>query len=195
MISFTGITLVPKRFQEAKTILKTFANNMRYGLIPNYFAESDCSPQYNALDATLWFFHAVRKYLQYTGDVSTIKALYPILANSVEVLTRGTIFDVKADEDMLLNIGESGAQLTWMDAKIGDFVVTPRNGKCVEINALWYWALDSISAMANLLGKRDEHARYAIMAENVKTSFSRAFWQSCPPPWPRSGSFQLPSGT
>jgi predicted glycogen debranching enzyme len=128
------------------------------------------------LDATLWFFHAVRKYFQYTKDGSTIKALYPSLTNSVELLSRGTIFDVKADKDGLLNIGETGMQTTWMDAKIGDLVVTPRNGKAVEINALWYWALDSLGAIAYLLGKRDEHARYANMAEGVKTSFANAFW-------------------
>jgi predicted glycogen debranching enzyme len=178
MIAFTGVALVPKRFREAKLILETFAKNARYGLIPNYFAERDCSPQYNALDATLWFFHAVRKYFQYTKDVSTIKALYPILTSSVQVLSRGTIFDVKVDKDMLLNIGQTGMQLTWMDAKIGDFVVTPRNGKAVELNALWYWALDTLSRIANLLGKRDERAHYANMAENVKTSFQRAFWNS-----------------
>jgi len=178
MVSFTGLTLVPRRFREAKLILETFAKHMRYGLIPNYFAETDGSPQYNALDATLWFFHAVRKYFQYTGDVSTLRALYPILTNSVEALSRGTIFDTKVDDDMLLNIGEAGMQTTWMDAKISDFVVTPRNGKAVEINALWYSALDFLSATATLLGERGEHTRYAIMAENVKTSFSKTFWNS-----------------
>ena len=178
MISFTGIALVPKRFREAKWILQTFAKNMRYGLIPNYFAETDGSPQYNALDATLWFFHAVRKYFQYTGDVSTVKALYPSLKDSVQHLSRGTIFDVKVDDDTLLNLGEAGMQTTWMDAKIGDFVVTPRNGKAVEINALWYWALDSLSGIARLIGERDEQARYTKMAEDVKTEFSRTFWNS-----------------
>jgi predicted glycogen debranching enzyme len=178
MISFTGLALVPTRFREAKLILETFARNVRYGLIPNYFSETDSSPQYNALDATLWFFHAARKYFQYTKDVSTIKALYPILTNCAQVLLTGTIFEVKVDEDMLLNIGHTGMSLTWMDAKIGEFVVTPRNGKAVEINALWYWALDTLSRIANLLGKRDEQVRYANMAENVKTSFSKAFWNS-----------------
>jgi predicted glycogen debranching enzyme len=178
MISFTGIALVPKRFHEAKLILQTFARNMRYGLIPNYFAETDGSPQYNALDATLWFFHAVRKYFQYTRDVSTIRELYPSLRDSAQLLSHGTIFDAKVDDDLLLNIGEAGMQTTWMDAKIGDFVVTPRNGKAVEINALWYWALDSLSAIAMLLGKEDEQARYAKMAEDVKTAFSRTFWNS-----------------
>jgi predicted glycogen debranching enzyme len=178
MISFTGVTLVPKRFREAKLILEAFAKNVQYGFIPNYFAETDGSSHYNALDATLWFFHAIRKYFQYTKDISTIKALYPILTNCAQVLSRGTIFDVKVDEDMLLNIGQMGTQLTWMDAKIGDFVVTPRNGKAVEINALWYWALDTLSRIANLLGKRDEQARYANMAEIVKTNFSKAFWNS-----------------
>ena len=178
MISFTGVSLVPKRFSEAKLILETLAKNMQRGLIPNYFAETDGHPHYNAVDATLWFFHAVRKYFQYTKDLSIVKELYPILANSAQTLSQGTIFDVKVDEDMLLNIGPIGMQLTWMDAKIGDFVVTPRNGKAVEVNALWYWALNTLSRIANLLGKREEETDFENMAENVKTSFSRVFWNS-----------------
>ncbi|HYB85107.1 MAG TPA: amylo-alpha-1,6-glucosidase, partial [archaeon] len=178
MISFTGVSLVPKRFSEAKLILETLAKNVQHGLIPNYFAETDGHPHYNAVDATLWFFHAVRKYFQYTKDLSIVKELYPILANSAQTLSQGTIFDVKVDEDMLLNIGPMGMQLTWMDAKIGDFVVTPRNGKAVEVNALWYWALNTLSRIANLLGKREEETDFENMAENVKTSFSRVFWNS-----------------
>jgi predicted glycogen debranching enzyme len=178
MISFTGVTLVSKRFDDAKLILETFAKHMRYGLIPNRFAETDSSPQYNALDATLWFFHAVRKYFQYTKDVSTIKGLYPTLTASAKALLQGTVFDVKVDDDMLLNVGQTDTPLTWMDAKIDDFVVTPRNGKAVEINALWYWALDTLSGIANLLGKRGEQTQYANMAEAVKSVFSKTFWNA-----------------
>jgi predicted glycogen debranching enzyme len=176
MISLPGLTLVPGLPQEAKLILQTFAKYMRYGLIPNCFSEVGGVPQYNSLDATLWFFHAIRKYFQYTNDGSTIRALYPTLKESVQTLQRGTIFDVRADTDMLLNIGSNDAQLTWMDAKIGKHVVTPRNGKAVEINALWYCALDTMSGFADLIGNLNERDEFANLTEQVKTSFLASFW-------------------
>jgi predicted glycogen debranching enzyme len=178
MISLPGVSLVTRRFNDAKLILKTFARNIRYGLIPNTFSESDGSPQYNSLDATLWFFHALRKYYQYTRDVRTVEALFPALVGSVDALLHGTIFDVKADSDLLLNIGRNDVQLTWMDAKIGDYVVTPRNGKPVEINALWYSALDTMVGFAHLLGHRNERDRFSNIAVQVKNCFSRTFWNS-----------------
>jgi predicted glycogen debranching enzyme len=176
MISLPGLALIPGRYNEAKLTLETFAKNLRYGLIPNYFSEADGTPQYNSLDATLWFFHAARKYFQYTKDFATVRALYAVLKESVEYLSRGTIFEVKADVDMLLNIGQTNEQLTWMDAKIGDFVVTPRSGKPVEINALWYSALETMSSFAQLLGKKKESDVFANMAERVRTSFDQTFW-------------------
>jgi len=176
MISLPGLTLVTRRHNEAKSILETFAKNMLHGLIPNCFSETDGTPQYNSLDATLWFFHAIRKYFQYTEDVPTIRALYDCLKGSVDALTRGTVFDIKADDDMLLNIGEANVPLTWMDAKIDDFVVTPRNGKPVEINALWLSAIDTMSRLANLLGNERDHDLYAKMAERARASFIETFW-------------------
>jgi predicted glycogen debranching enzyme len=176
MIALPGLTLIPNRFDEAKSILETFAQYVRYGLIPNCFSEADGMPQHNSLDATLWFFHALRKYLQYTRDVATVKTLYPVLKNSVEALLRGTIFEIKVDEDMLLNIGRQDVQLTWMDAKIGDFCVTPRNGKPVEINALWYFCLDTMSKFANLLRYKNDSALFAEMAERVKDNYTKVFW-------------------
>ena len=178
MISLPGLTLVPGLPQEAKSILQTFAKYMRYGLIPNYFSEVGGVPQYNSLDAILWFFHAIRKYFQYTNDCPTIRALYPALKESIQTLQRGTIFDIRADTDMLLNIGSNGAQLTWMDAKIGKQVVTSRNGKPVEINALWYCALDTMTGFADLIGNLNERDEFANLAEQVKTSFLASFWNS-----------------
>ena len=176
MISFPGLTLVTSRFSDAKNILETYAHYMSNGLIPNCFSDYDGAPQYNSLDATLWFFHAVRKYFQYTKDNSTVKALYKAMKTSVESLLQGTVFDVGAEKDMLLNIGRKDLQLTWMDAKLGDLVVTARYGKPVEINALWYSALDTISSLARLFGNRDDHEKYADAAEEVRASFSRVFW-------------------
>jgi predicted glycogen debranching enzyme len=176
MISLPGLTLVTGRFDEAKSMLETFARHTRYGLIPNYFSESDGLPQYNSLDATLWFFNATRKYFQYTRDVATVKTLYPVLKASVEALSRGTIFDIKVDRDMLLSIGREDVQLTWMDAKIGDICVTPRNGKPVEINALWYSSLDSMSKFAKLLERAEDAAVFAEMADHVKDSYAKVFW-------------------
>jgi predicted glycogen debranching enzyme len=176
MISLPGLTLVTGRFNEAKRILETYARNMSNGLIPNYFSDSDGTPQYNSLDATLWFFHAVRKYFQYTKDTSTMKALYPALKISAESLLRGTSFHVKTDKDTLLDIGQKDVQLTWMDAKIDDDVVTPRYGKAVEINALWYSALDTVSGFARLLGNQNDSHNYSDVAEEVRTSFSQIFW-------------------
>jgi predicted glycogen debranching enzyme len=176
MISLPGLALVTGRFPEAELLLKTFAKNMKYGLIPNYFSESDGSPQYNSLDATLWFFHACRKYYQYTKDASTVKTLYPTLKRSAESLLHGTIFNIKADSDLLLNIERSDVQLTWMDAKVGDFCVTPRNGKPVEINALWLCALDTMSGFAGLIGDRKDQRDFNELASRVKESFGEAFW-------------------
>ena len=178
MISLPGLMLVTGRFREAELLLKTFAKNMKYGLIPNYFSESDGSPQYNSLDATLWFFHACRKYYQYTKDAPTIKVLYPALKRSTESLMHGTILTIKADGDLLLNIERSDVQLTWMDAKVDDFCVTPRNGKPVEINALWHCALDTMSGFAGLIGETNDQADFNQLATRVKESFGQTFWNS-----------------
>jgi len=149
---------------------------MSDGLIPNCFSDYDGSPLYNSLDATLWFFHAVRKYFQYTKDTSTVRVLYCTLKTSAESLLHGTVFNISADKDMLLNIGRRDLQLTWMDAKVGDLVVTPRYGKPVEINALWYSALDTLSGLARLFGNQGDYDKYADAAEQVRTSFCRVFW-------------------
>ena len=142
MISLEGLTLVTGRFTEAGWILRTFARYIREGLIPNLFPEGEKEGRYNTADATLWFFHALNRYLQYTNDRFTLNSLLDKLKEIIDAHVKGTLFGIGADPaDGLLSQGQLGLQLTWMDAKVEDLVVTPRNGKAVEINALWYNAL------------------------------------------------------
>src|SRR5918999_431541 len=142
MISLEGLTLVTRRFLEAGWILRNFAKSIRHGLIPNLFPEGSREGLYHTADATLWFFHAIERYVQATGDRWTLGMLLPKLIEIFEAHRRGTLFGIRVDpEDGLLRQGEEGYQLTWMDAKVGDWVVTPRRGKAVEIVALWYNAL------------------------------------------------------
>lgn len=141
MISLEGLTLTTGRSKEAYAILFTFAYYVRDGLIPNMFPEGQIDGRYNTADATLWFFHAIDRYVSITGDDDILEFLLPILRDIILHHVKGTHFGIKMDEDGLLMQGEQGVQLTWMDAKVGDWVVTPRRGKAVEINALWYNAL------------------------------------------------------
>jgi predicted glycogen debranching enzyme len=178
MIALPGLALVTHRFRAAELLLKTFAKHMKCGLVPNYFSEFNDSPHYNSLDATMWFFHACRKYYQYTNDVSTIKALYPALKSSIDSLLRGTVFRIKADSNLLLNIGVEDIPLTWMDAKVGDFCVTPRDGRPVEVNALWHCALDTMSGFAKLVENQGDRSKFSTLAHQVKSSFRRVFWNA-----------------
>src|SRR2546426_2055998 len=140
--SLEGLPPTPRRFTEAGWILRTFAHYIRDGLIPNMFPEGKNEGLYHTADATLWYFHAIEKYLAVTNDRDTLVELLPKLIDIVEHHVRGTRFGIGVDPaDGLLRQGEEGYQLTWMDAKVGDWVVTPRRGKAVEINALWYNAL------------------------------------------------------
>src|SRR4051812_43604742 len=142
MISLDGLTLCTGRTLEAGYILRTFAHYVRDGLIPNYFPDGQSEGLYHTADATLWFFHAVGRYLDATDDRETLRLLLPRLLDIVDHHRRGTRFGIGVDPaDGLLRQGAEGYQLTWMDAKVGDWVVTPRRGKAVEINALWYNAL------------------------------------------------------
>src|SRR5207248_170797 len=142
MISLEGLTLVTGRQVEARYILRTFAHYVRDGLIPNLFPEGEKEGLYHTADATLWFFHALARYLAYSDDRHTLSLLYPILKRIVACHARGTHFGIHVDpQDGLLTQGAQGYQLTWMDAKVDNWVVTPRRGKAVEINALWYNAL------------------------------------------------------
>ncbi|WP_438039410.1 amylo-alpha-1,6-glucosidase [Sorangium sp. So ce128] len=177
MISLEGLTLVTGRHTEAGYILRTFAHYVKDGLIPNMFPEGKNDGLYHTADATLWFFHALDRYLATTGDRETLRLILPTLIDIVEHHTRGTRFGIRADpQDGLIRQGEEGYQLTWMDAKVGDYVVTPRRGKAVEINALWYNALRLIERWARESDGDGAANRYGAVAEQVKASFNRRFW-------------------
>src|SRR3984893_10239244 len=179
MISLEGLTLITGRLLEAGYILRTFARYIRDGLIPNMFPEGAKEGVYHTADATLWFFHALGRYLQFTKDFNTLRLLLPSLIDIAEHHIRGTRFNIHVDaEYALLAQGEEGYQLTWMDAKMGDWVVTPRRGKAVEINALWYNAL---CLLAHWLRETDDETsakRYQEHAERARVSFNDRFWYS-----------------
>ncbi len=176
MISLEGLTLTTGRHMEAGYILRTFAHYVRDGLIPNMFPEGKRDGLYHTADATLWFFHALDRYLAYTQDHGTLHLLMPTLVDIIEHHRRGTRFGIGVDpHDGLLRQGQEGYQLTWMDAKVGDWVVTPRRGKAVEINALWYNAL---RLMEKWLRNQDEKRsrEMAEMANTTERSFNERFW-------------------
>jgi predicted glycogen debranching enzyme len=179
MISLEGLTLVTGRQQEARWILRTFAHYVRDGLIPNMFPEGEKEGLYHTADASLWFFHAVARYFAATNDTVTLQALLPKLREIADAHIAGTRFGIHVDPaDGLLSQGQEGYQLTWMDAKVGDWVVTPRRGKAVEINALWYNALRLLSEWMNQGPRREPEAaqRYSQCAERARESFNRRFW-------------------
>jgi predicted glycogen debranching enzyme len=176
MISLEGLCLLTGRLREAGSILRMFAHHVRDGLIPNLFPEGDSQGLYHTADATLWFFHAIGRYVEATGDRHTLRALLPTLVDIVERHVAGTAFGIGADPaDGLLQAGAPGYQLTWMDAKVDDWVVTPRRGKPVEINALWYQALRLLEAWT-----REEGVPSGVdlggLARTVHESFNRRFW-------------------
>jgi predicted glycogen debranching enzyme len=176
MIALPGICLVNKKYEDAKKILRAFSLSINQGIIPNRFPDSGETPEYNTVDATLWFFVAIKKYLDYTGDKDfVINELYPYLKDIIAWHEKGTHYNIHVDADGLLYAGEYGVQLTWMDAKIGNWVVTPRMGKAVEINALWYNALMIISDFAALKGETAENVSYSKKAEIVKKAFKETF--------------------
>jgi len=177
MISLEGLTLTTGRHAEAGYILRTFAHYIRDGLIPNMFPEGEQSGLYNTADATLWYFHAIEKYLAATGDKETLQLLLPKLIDIIDHHVRGTRFGIGVDAtDGLLRQGEDAYQLTWMDAKVGDWVVTPRRGKTVEINALWYNALRLMETWAQQEMGDEEAAKYTDLAARSYESFNKRFW-------------------
>ena len=179
MISLEGLTLCTGRRREAGYILRTFAHYVRDGLIPNLFPEGEKEGLYHTADATLWFFHAVHRYLQATGDRTTLQLLLPKFRDIVACHLRGTRFGIRVDPaDGLLGQGQEGYQLTWMDAKVGDWVVTPRRGKAVEINALWYNALRLLEGWLREEGDEAAAAEMAGRAEQARASFNRRFWNA-----------------
>ncbi|MDH7577980.1 MAG: amylo-alpha-1,6-glucosidase [Bacillota bacterium] len=174
MIALPGLTLCTKRFPEAREILATFAAYEQEGLIPNMFPDAGEAPLYNTVDAPLWYFYAVQKFLAYTADYGFIKEnIFPTLKRIIAHYQAGTKFGIKMDQDGLIVAKCSGLQLTWMDAKVGNWVVTPREGKPVEVNALWYNALCFMAQLAPVFGEPD---KYSELAEKVRTSFRSGFW-------------------
>ncbi len=175
MIALTGLTLSTKRYDDAKEILESFSKYVKNGLVPNNFPDVDSEPGYNTVDGSLWYFYAVYKYLEHTKDYEFIKEkIYPILKDIINSYKTGTDFDIYMDNDYLIHSGNKDWQLTWMDVKIGDWVVTPRTGKAVEINALWYNAL---CVMNELSLKFDDYSKeYIEIAEKVSVSFNEKFW-------------------
>jgi predicted glycogen debranching enzyme len=177
MISLEGLTLVSGRCLEAGYILRTFAHYVRDGLIPNMFPDGEKEGLYHTADATLWFFHALGRYLHYTDDRTTLRLLLPVLIDIAEHHLRGTRFNIHVDpRDGLLAQGAEGYQLTWMDAKMGDWVVTPRRGKAVEINALWYNALELLARWCREEGDVNYAEKYGDAAKRARASFNARFW-------------------
>jgi predicted glycogen debranching enzyme len=178
MISLEGLTLITGRQREAREILCSFSNYVRDGLIPNLFPEGQDEGRYDTADATLWFFHAIDRYLAYTQDWWILKTLLPKLVDIVEHHLRGTRYGIRVDpEDGLLSQGDRHYALTWMDAKYGQWIVTPRRGKAVEINALWYNALCLLANWVKVQWADDKQARQLeLCADRARTSFNRRFW-------------------
>ncbi|MGZ4825082.1 MAG: amylo-alpha-1,6-glucosidase [Terriglobales bacterium] len=177
MISLPGLTLATGRPEVAWSILLEFAQHVNRGMLPNRFPDAGEEPEYNTVDATLWFIEAIRKYLDYTGDFESVRAkLYPVLADIMQWHFRGTRHGIRMDSDGLLACGEPGVQLTWMDAKVGDWVVTPRHGKPVEIQALWHNALVFMRGLSSRFGYKSDAQRYAAAAKTARTSFAEKFW-------------------
>jgi predicted glycogen debranching enzyme len=176
MISLPGICLVNGRYEDAAKILKTFSLCIDQGMIPNRFPDQGEVPEYNTSDATLWYFVAIKKYLDYTDDEAfVINDLLPGLYEIIQWHDKGTRYNIRIEEDGLLYGGEHGSQLTWMDAKVGDWVVTPRIGKAVEINALWYNALCIMSDLTRRERKIKESHVFKQRAEKVKEVFLSTF--------------------
>jgi predicted glycogen debranching enzyme len=177
MIALPGLTLATGRHELAASVLRTFARFVSEGMLPNRFPDAGETPEYNTVDATLWYFVAIDAYLRATGDSALAADLYPVLRDILDWHLRGTRYGIRASEDDgLLAAGEPGVQLTWMDAKVGDWVVTPRIGKPVEINALWFNALAITRDLAQRLGDHTAVREYAALAERVGRSFADRYW-------------------
>ena len=179
MISLEGLTLMTGRQREAAFILRTFAHYVRDGLIPNMFPDGSNEGLYHTADATLWFFHAVERYVRRTGDQVTLMHLLPTMLDIVEHHVKGTKFGIGVDpSDGLLRQGAEGYQLTWMDAKVDGWVVTPRRGKAVEINALWYNALRLLQGWLNEIRGGEAASAVRTRADCVYESFNKRFWMA-----------------
>lgn len=172
MIALPGLTLTTRRFDTALRILNTFSKYIDQGMLPNVFPGAGDMPEYNTVDAALWYIEAWRAYVAATGETDSLKQVFPILVEVIDWHLKGTRYQIHVDDkDGLLYAGEPGVQITWMDAKVGDYVVTPRIGKPVEINALWYNALVTMEAFATLL--KEPTSKYTKLAQKTKSGFKR----------------------
>jgi predicted glycogen debranching enzyme len=179
MISLPGLCLSTGRFDDARKILRAFAASVSMGMLPNRFPDYGEEPEYNNVDGTLWYFIANYHYLKATGDREfVIKEVLPVLKEIIDWHFRGTRYNIKAGTDGLLFAGEPGQQLTWMDARVGDWVVTPRMGKPVEVQALWYNALRIFAQLLELNGQERDAAIVNISASKVKDSFNSLYWNT-----------------
>lgn len=176
MIALPGLTLSTGRYEVSRSVLQNFARFVDQGMLPNRFPDSGEQPEYNTVDATLWYFEAIRRYVQVGGDNALARELYLVLAGIIDCHLRGTRYGIHVLENGLLHAGEPGVQLTWMDAKIGDWVVTPRSGCPVEIQALWYNALNIAADLARTVAHPDDALRCEQAADLLRRSFESLFW-------------------
>jgi len=177
MIALPGLTLVTGRYTVAASILRTFARYLNQGMLPNRFPDTSPIPDYNAVDATLWYFYAIYQYVRYTQDLSLVKELYDKLVEIIDWYRQGTRYNVYVDQaDGLVYAGEPGLQLTWMDAKAGNWVVTPRTGKPVEVNALWHNVLRVMADLSQRLNHKTAARDYHSQADFVAAQFRQRFW-------------------
>jgi predicted glycogen debranching enzyme len=177
MISLPGLCLQTGRAEDAKRIIAVFAKSVSEGMLPNRFQDNNQPPEYNNVDGTLWYFNAVFSYLKKTNDrIFILKEILPVLKNIIDWHFKGTRYHIHVDTDGLLYAGESGQQLTWMDARIGNWVVTPRLGKPVEIEALWYNALKIYETLLTMNGETYEAKNIFENAEQARNSFDLKFW-------------------
>jgi predicted glycogen debranching enzyme len=179
MISLPGLTLMTGRFGIARDILLAFCLSVNQGMLPNRFPDKGDTPEYNNVDGTLWYFEAIRRYLEYSFDMALIQdQLYGAMKSILDWHLAGTRFGIHCDADGLLASGSPESQITWMDAKIGDYVVTPRNGKPVEIQALWYNALRFTSSLATRFGEAEYADKIGKLAQTALGSFNEQFWST-----------------
>jgi predicted glycogen debranching enzyme len=176
MIAVPGLALCTGRGDVARSILTCFSKFIDQGMLPNHFPDAGEPPQYNTVDATLWYFEAIRQYLAVTADVELARELYPALKDILDWHVKGTRYGIRALDNGLLHAGEPGVQLTWMDAKVGDWVVTPRTGCPVEIQALWYNALKIMEGLAQQFGRSDDQKIYNTISSRLRSAFNATFW-------------------
>ena len=180
LIAYEGLLLKTKRFDIAREVLLMMTKDIKFGLVPNGYSGYDSRPLYNSVDSSLLLFEQINKYLEYTQDYDFVKEkLYDILKNVIYHFENGIDLDennIYMDKDGLISAGTENTQLTWMDAKVSNFAVTPRNGKAVEVNSLWYNALKTVENLANKFEDGEAEKEYKELAKKVRTNFNKKFY-------------------